>query len=57
MREQRRIQPVASAILEFEELSFDEDAIRAHARRFSRERFRTEMTHVILDQHRALAPA
>jgi glycosyltransferase involved in cell wall biosynthesis len=43
----------ASAILELEDSRFDEDAIRANARRFSPARFRAEMADVLLE-HRSL---
>jgi glycosyltransferase involved in cell wall biosynthesis len=41
---------LASAILEFEELAFDEQAIRDNARRFAPERFDKEIAALILDQ-------
>ena len=45
---------LAAAVARFEGLQFDERAIRANARRFGRDRFRTEMAEVILstDRHR-----
>jgi hypothetical protein len=41
---------LASVILEFEELGFDEEAIRDNARRFAPERFDKEVGELILDQ-------
>lgn len=46
---------VASAILELEDMSFDSDAIREHARRFGPERFRAEMAQVVLDAAEVVA--
>jgi len=40
---------VGSAILQFEELAFDEERIRANARRFDRARFRSAMAELILE--------
>jgi glycosyltransferase involved in cell wall biosynthesis len=40
---------VASAILQFEDVRFDEQRIRANARRFGRERFRAEMAELLLE--------
>jgi glycosyltransferase involved in cell wall biosynthesis len=40
---------LASAILAFESRSFDEAAIRSNARRFGADRFRAEMTDLIVD--------
>jgi glycosyltransferase involved in cell wall biosynthesis len=48
---------VASAILQFEEMRFDAQCIRANARRFGRERFRTEMAELLLNHEREGAPA
>jgi glycosyltransferase involved in cell wall biosynthesis len=42
---------LASAILEFEDSSFDEAAIRENARRFGPERFRDEVAELLLEQH------
>jgi glycosyltransferase involved in cell wall biosynthesis len=42
---------LASAILEFEDSSFDEAAIRDNARRFAPERFRAEVAELLLEQH------
>jgi glycosyltransferase involved in cell wall biosynthesis len=42
---------LASAILEFEDTSFDEAAIRDNARRFAPERFRDEVAELLLEQH------
>jgi glycosyltransferase involved in cell wall biosynthesis len=41
---------LASAILEFEDLTFDEQAIRDNARRFAPERFDKEIAALILDK-------
>jgi glycosyltransferase involved in cell wall biosynthesis len=41
---------LAAAILEFEDLTFDEQAIRDNARRFAPERFDKEIAALILDQ-------
>jgi glycosyltransferase involved in cell wall biosynthesis len=41
---------LASAILEFEDLAFDEETIRDNARRFAPERFDKEVGELILDQ-------
>ncbi len=40
---------VASAILRFEEMAFDERRIRENARRFGRERFRAQMAELLLE--------
>jgi hypothetical protein len=40
---------VASAILQFEDVRFDEQRIRANARRFGRERFRAEMAELLME--------
>ncbi len=45
---------LASAILEFEELTLDEQAIRDNARRFAPERFRAEMADLIRDHRHAV---
>ena len=42
---------LASAILEFEDSSFDEAAIRDNARRFGPGRFRDEVAELLLEQH------
>jgi glycosyltransferase involved in cell wall biosynthesis len=41
---------LASAILEFEDLTFDEQAIRHNSRRFAPERFHEQIAALILDQ-------
>jgi glycosyltransferase involved in cell wall biosynthesis len=46
---EQTVASVASAILEFEQASFDEDVLRENARRFGAARFASDMTQVILD--------
>jgi glycosyltransferase involved in cell wall biosynthesis len=46
---EQTVASVASAILQFEEMRFDEQRIRANARRFGAARFRTELTALLLD--------
>jgi glycosyltransferase involved in cell wall biosynthesis len=48
---------VASAILQFEEMRFDENRIRANARRFGRDRFRGEMADLLIEHERMGTPA
>jgi glycosyltransferase involved in cell wall biosynthesis len=47
---EQTVESVASAILQFEEMRWDEDHIRDNARRFGRERFRREMAALLLEQ-------
>ncbi|HEX3277684.1 MAG TPA: glycosyltransferase [Thermoleophilaceae bacterium] len=46
---EQTVTSVASAILQFESMQFDEYRIRANARRFGSARFRAEMTDVLLE--------
>jgi glycosyltransferase involved in cell wall biosynthesis len=46
---EQTVASVASAILRFEDVRFDEQSIRANARRFGRERFRAEMVELLLE--------
>jgi glycosyltransferase involved in cell wall biosynthesis len=46
---EQTVTSVASAILQFESMEFDEYRIRANARRFGSARFRAEMTDVLLE--------
>jgi glycosyltransferase involved in cell wall biosynthesis len=48
---------LASAILEFEDSSFDQGAIRDNARRFGPDRFRAEFSDVLLEQHALMGSA
>jgi glycosyltransferase involved in cell wall biosynthesis len=52
---EQTVTSVASAILQFESMEFDEYRIRANARRFGSARFRAEMTDVLLDHAPARA--
>jgi glycosyltransferase involved in cell wall biosynthesis len=47
--DEQTVASVASAILQREEIRFDEDRIRANARRFGRERFRIDMADLLLE--------
>jgi glycosyltransferase involved in cell wall biosynthesis len=46
---EQTVTSVASAILQFESMQFDEYRIRANARRFGSARFRAEMTELLLE--------
>jgi glycosyltransferase involved in cell wall biosynthesis len=46
---QQSVASVASAILQFEDMHFDEERIRANARRFGAARFRAEMAELLLE--------
>jgi glycosyltransferase involved in cell wall biosynthesis len=52
---EQTVTSVASAILQFESMEFDEYRIRANARRFGSARFRAEMTDVLLEHAPARA--
>ena len=52
---EQTVTSVASAILQFESMVFDEYRIRANARRFGSARFRAEMTDVLLEHAPARA--
>jgi glycosyltransferase involved in cell wall biosynthesis len=54
---EQTVASVASAILHFEDVRFDEQRIRANARRFGRERFRAQMAELLLEHERVEAPA
>ena len=54
---EQTVASLAAAILELEGLDLDESAIRANARRFAPERFRAELTEVILETSVARLPA
>jgi glycosyltransferase involved in cell wall biosynthesis len=52
---EQTVASVASAILQFEDMVFDEHRIRANAARFGRARFRAEMAGLLLDHVGAAA--
>jgi glycosyltransferase involved in cell wall biosynthesis len=54
---EQTVASVASAILQFEDVRFDEQRIRAHARRFGRERFRAEMAELLMEHEPVRATA
>jgi glycosyltransferase involved in cell wall biosynthesis len=54
---EQTVASLAAAILELEGLDLNESAIRANARRFAPERFRAELTEVILETSVARLPA
>jgi glycosyltransferase involved in cell wall biosynthesis len=54
---EQTVASVASAILHFEDVRFDEQRIRANARRFGRVRFRAQMAELLLGHERVGAPA
>lgn len=54
---EQTVASVASAILHFEAVRFDEQRIRANARRFGRERFRAQMAELLLEHERVRALA
>jgi glycosyltransferase involved in cell wall biosynthesis len=54
---EQTVASVASAILQFEDVRFEEHRIRANARRFGRQRFRMEMAELLLEHEAVGAPA